>query len=113
VEQFRKGDFLQDDIRKFANKDNWELITDYHFGGYAKIDEKLIHFINDFYIKYSIPLDPIYTSKMAFGVIDLIEKGYFPPKSKILLIHTGGLQGAKGMNEVLKKKKLTQINIHV
>jgi 1-aminocyclopropane-1-carboxylate deaminase len=108
-----KGDFLQDDIRKFANKDNWELITDYHFGGYAKIDEKLIHFINDFYIKYSIPLDPIYTSKMAFGVIDLIEKGYFPPKSKILLIHTGGLQGVKGMNEVLKKKKLTQINIHV
>ena len=108
-----KGDFLQEDIRKFANMDNWELITDYHFGGYAKIDEKLIHFINDFYMKYSIPLDPIYTSKMTFGVIDLIEKGYFPPKSKILLIHTGGLQGVNGMNSVLRKKNITQININV
>ncbi|NMH25594.1 1-aminocyclopropane-1-carboxylate deaminase/D-cysteine desulfhydrase [Flavobacterium sp. SE-s27] len=108
-----KGDFLQEDIRKFANKDNWELITDYHFGGYAKIDEKLIHFINDFYIKYNIPLDPIYTSKMTFGVIDLIEKEYFPPKSKILLIHTGGLQGVNGMNAVLRKKNITQINIDV
>ncbi len=108
-----KGDFLKEDIRKFANKDNWELITDYHFGGYAKIDEKLIHFINDFYIKYNIPLDPIYTSKMTFGVIDLIEKEYFPPKSKILLIHTGGLQGINGMNEVLRKKKITEINIDV
>ena len=108
-----KGDFLQEDIRKFANMDNWELITDYHFGGYAKIDEKLIHFINDFYMKYSIPLDPIYTSKMTFGVIDLIEKGYFPPKSKILLIHTGGLQGVNGMNLVLRKKNITQININV
>ena len=108
-----KGDFLQEDIRKFANRDNWELITDYHFGGYAKIDEKLIHFINDFYIKYNIPLDPIYTSKMTFGVIDLIEKEYFPPKSKILLIHTGGLQGVNGMNAVLRKKNITQINIDV
>jgi 1-aminocyclopropane-1-carboxylate deaminase len=108
-----KGEFLQEDIRKFATTDNWELITDYHFGGYAKIDEKLIHFINDFYMKYSIPLDPIYTSKMTFGVIDLIEKGYFPPKSKILLIHTGGLQGVNGMNLVLRKKNITQININV
>jgi 1-aminocyclopropane-1-carboxylate deaminase len=108
-----KGDFLQEDIRKFANKDNWELITDYHFGGYAKIDEKLILFINDFYQKYSVPLDPIYTSKMTFGVMDLIEKEYFPPKSKILMIHTGGLQGVNGMNAVLRKKNIIQINIDV
>lgn len=108
-----KGDFLQEDIRKFAQKDNWELITDYHFGGYAKTDDKLIHFINDFYQKYKIPLDPVYTSKMTFGVMDLIEKGYFPPKSKILLIHTGGLQGVSGMNTVLKRKNITQIKIDV
>jgi 1-aminocyclopropane-1-carboxylate deaminase len=108
-----KGDFLQEDIRKFAQKDNWELITDYHFGGYAKTDDKLIHFINDFYQKYKIPLDPVYTSKMTFGVMDLIEKDYFLPKSKILLIHTGGLQGVSGMNAVLKRKNITQIKIDV
>jgi 1-aminocyclopropane-1-carboxylate deaminase len=108
-----KGDFLQEDICKFAQKDNWELITDYHFGGYAKTDDKLIHFINDFYQKYKIPLDPVYTSKMIFGVIDLIEKDYFLPKSKILAIHTGGLQGVSGMNAVLKRKNITQIKIDV
>ena len=108
-----KGDFLTEDIRKFAKKDNWELVTDYHFGGYAKYDATLIEFINNFYEKHQIPLDPIYTSKMVFGVLDLIEKEYFPPKSKILVIHTGGLQGINGINAILKQKNLTEINIDV
>lgn len=105
-----KGDFLQEDIRKFANKSNWDLISDYHFGGYAKINNELVDFMNDFYLNYQIPLDPIYTSKMVFGVLDLINKNYFPSNAKILLIHTGGLQGIEGMNNVLKAKYITQIN---
>ena len=105
-----KGDFLQEDIRKFATNDNWELITDYHFGGYAKTTPQLIDFMNDFYDQYKIPLDPIYTGKMVFGVFDLIKKNYFSKNAKILLIHTGGLQGIKGMNIVLKNKNVTQIH---
>ena len=106
-----KGDFLKKDICKFANKNNWDLITDYHFGGYAKTTSKLILFINDFFMKYKIPLDPIYTSKMVFGVMDKIEKGYFPLGSKILMIHTGGLQGIEGMNIKLngKNEKLIEV----
>ena len=88
-----KGDFLFDEIRKYAKNDRWDLITDYHFGGYAKINEQLKQFMDQFYKKYLITLDPVYTSKLTFGVIDLISKGYFKPYSKILLIHTGGLQG--------------------
>ena len=99
-----KGDFLQKDICKFANKENWKLITDYHFGGYAKVTPALIDFMNAFYKENSIPLDPIYTGKMVFGVIDLIQQNYFPENSKILLIHTGGLQGIAGMNLKLKSK---------
>lgn len=101
-----KGDFLTDEIRIFANKDNWNLISDYHFGGYGKINLELIEFINAFFEKTKVPLDPIYTGKMVFGVIDLIGKNFFPPHSKILLIHTGGLQGIDGMNIKLKQKKL-------
>ena len=41
---------------------------------------------------------------MVFGILDWIEKGYFPPNAKILMIHTGGLQGIKGMNFALKNK---------
>lgn len=101
-----KGDFLKDEICTFAKKNNWELISDYHFGGYGKVNLELIEFINAFFEDNQVPLDPIYTGKMVFGVIDLINKKYFPRGSKILLIHTGGLQGIEGMNIKLKQKKL-------
>lgn len=101
-----KGDFLTDEIRIFAKKDNWDLISDYHFGGYGKVNLELIEFINAFLEENKVPLDPIYTGKMVFGVIDLIHKNYFPEHSKVLLIHTGGLQGIEGMNIKLKQKKI-------
>lgn len=105
-----KGGFLKDNISKFVTKANWKLITDYHFGGYAKINIELITFINQFKKENNIPLDPVYTGKMIFGIFDLIEKDYFPNGSKILAIHTGGLQGVSGMNTVLKKKDWQLIN---
>lgn len=107
-----KGDFLKEEIRIFARNENWELITDYHFGGYGKVNLELITFINQFYKENKIPLDPIYTGKMVFGIFDLIEKNYFPKSSKILLIHTGGIQGIQGMNLKLKTKKLPIINFN-
>ena len=108
-----KGVFLKEEIRTFVQNDNWELLTDYHFSGYAKVNAELIGFINHFYLENQIPLDPIYTGKMVFGVIDLIKKNYFPVKSKILLIHTGGIQGIQGMNMKLKSKQLPTIDIYV
>jgi len=108
-----KGDFLQNEIRNFAGHDNWQLITDYHFGGYGKINEELILFLNQFLQKTKILLDPVYTGKMVFGVMDLIRDNYFPRNSKILIIHTGGIQGISGMNQLLEKKKLSKINTDV
>jgi 1-aminocyclopropane-1-carboxylate deaminase len=105
-----KGDFLKDEIRKFATAKNWELINAYHFGGYGKVNEELIEFINQFYKQTQVPLDPVYTGKMVFGVVDLIKKNYFPKNAKILLIHTGGLQGIRGMNVLLKKKNKAPID---
>lgn len=108
-----KGDFLNNEIRNFVHQDNWELITDYHFGGYGKINEELVTFINGFNDQFNIPLDPVYTSKTVFGVMNLISKGYFPDNSNVLIIHTGGLQGIAGMNQKLKNKQLPIIDIHV
>ena len=104
-----KGGFLQKDIRKFAINENWSLIDDYHFGGYGKVSPELIAFMNWFSNEYKILLDPIYTSKMVFGVLDMINKNYFPDNSKILIIHSGGLQGIEGMNKKLKLKNATTI----
>ena len=105
-----KGDFLQDEICNFVQNENWELITDYHFGGYGKVNAGLIDFINWFFEQTQIPLDPVYTGKMVFGIVDLIKRNYFPENVKILVIHTGGLQGIQGMNLNLKNKGLPTIN---
>ena len=95
---------MSDVIRNFVSKTNWSISDAYHFGGYGKVNDELSQFLNSFYSQTSIPLDPVYTGKMVFGVLDWIEKGYFPENSKILMIHTGGLQGIKGMNFALKNK---------
>lgn len=106
-----KGSFLHQDISKFVSKTNWDLITGYHFGGYAKVNSELIQFINQFKTMNNIQLDPVYTGKMMYGIFDLIDKNYFPKGSKILAIHTGGLQGIDGMNSILKKKQLPLIQV--
>ncbi|MBW2962347.1 1-aminocyclopropane-1-carboxylate deaminase/D-cysteine desulfhydrase [Mesonia aestuariivivens] len=105
-----KGDFLTKEIDKFAKKKNYQLIIDYHFGGYAKVDTALVEFMNTFTTENNIPLDPIYTGKMMFGVFDLLKKEQFTNK-KVLLIHTGGLQGIEGMNQKLAKKNLPLIKL--
>lgn len=69
------------------------IFHDYHFGGYAKKTELLLKFMNDFYLQYQIPTDFVYTGKMMFGTFDLVKKDYFPSGSRIICLHTGGLQG--------------------
>lgn len=69
------------------------LVTGYHFGGYAKKTPALISFMNDWYRHTGIPSDFVYTGKLFFAVSDLIKNGYFKPGSRLLAIHSGGLQG--------------------
>jgi len=106
-----KGDFLNKIVAEITTKENWRLMTDYHFGGYAKTSLELIQFINQFKADTGIPLDPIYTGKMLFGLFDMIKNDNFARGSKILVVHTGGLQGIEGMNTVLKKKNLPLLDI--
>ncbi len=69
------------------------LINDYHFGGYAKKNNELIDFMNKWFLQTKIPSDFVYTGKLFYAVEDLIKKGFFPAKSRLLIIHSGGLQG--------------------
>ena len=102
-----KGDFLKAEVDNYTIPDrNWSFIDQYHFGGFAKVDEEIINFINDFKHETNIPLDPVYTGKMVYGIVDLVKKGYFFQGAKILAIHTGGLQGIEGMNTILDKRKI-------
>ncbi len=80
-----------------SNQLNYEIIKDYHFGGFAKHNDELIEFMNNFYLTYNIPLDFVYTGKMMYGVVNIINANYFPENSRILCIHTGGLHGNQGL----------------
>ncbi|MBB4806082.1 1-aminocyclopropane-1-carboxylate deaminase/D-cysteine desulfhydrase-like pyridoxal-dependent ACC family enzyme [Chryseobacterium defluvii] len=94
---------LKNRIFELTLNKNFDLI-DSGLGGYGKIKDENIRFINDFKEKYEIPLEPIYTGKMMQKVFELIEEGYFPENSRILCFHTGGLQGIEGANLLLEKQ---------
>jgi 1-aminocyclopropane-1-carboxylate deaminase len=74
---------------------NWQINHHYHMGGYAKKNEQLIAFCDEFYQQTNIPIEPVYSAKLFFALRDLIEQQRFPIGSKILALHTGGLQGAR------------------
>lgn len=88
-----KGDFLKHDIQQWTNKTNWSLTDAYCCGGYAKTNSELLQFVQQFEQQYAVPLEQIYTAKMMMGLFDLIKQGHFPVNTRILAIHTGGLQG--------------------
>ena len=95
---------LEKDMKNWTSTTNYKFINSYVGGGYAKVNKELVKFINEFYLLHNISLDAIYTGKIMMGVLDLIAKDYFPKGSTVLAIHTGGLQGNKGMSERLVVK---------
>ncbi|MGC6423262.1 MAG: 1-aminocyclopropane-1-carboxylate deaminase/D-cysteine desulfhydrase [Flavobacteriaceae bacterium] len=97
---------LENAIQKWTDKTNWQLVPGYTFGGYAKANDDLVAFMNNFYKKYQIPLDPIYTGKMLFGIFDLIKNDQWQWGKNVLIIHSGGLQGIVGFNQRRKTKGL-------
>lgn len=100
VSALKNGDFLKKDIDKLLIKRvNYQLITQYDFGGYAKTTPVLIDFIKDFSSETGILIDPVYTAKTLYCILDLAANKYFCKNDKILMVHTGGLFGLLGMKE--------------
>lgn len=100
------GEFLIEDINQLLRnydpalkKDNWRLITGYHFGGYAKIKDELVDFVQSFKRDNGIELDLIYTGKMLYGLYDMINSSSQFDNKKIVVVHTGGVQGNNGFKE--------------
>lgn len=104
-----KSDHLQKEIEKLSEKAAFTYNTDYHFGGYGKVDDVLVHFINDFCSTTKIPLDPIYNGKAIYGILDMVKTGKISSGTTVLHIHTGGLQGIRAYNYMAEKKSKSQI----
>lgn len=96
-------------IADLSEQSEFELLDEYHLGGYAQINSDYIHFLNDFYRQTKVLLDPIYTGKMMYAIFDKVNFGNFDKESQILAIHTGGLQGIQGMNQRLHRLKMPQL----
>lgn len=94
----KHAEFLTADIgnRLPHAHDNWRIHFDYHCGGFAETHAELTAFITAFESASGIPLEPVYTGKMMYGLYDLIANDYFKPGSRIIAVHTGGLQGKRG-----------------
>ena len=84
-------------IRSNTDKSNFTIMYNYHFGGYAKKTGELISFMNTLYMNEEIPTDFVYTGKTFYAVYHMLESDFFPDDSKLLLIHTGGLQGNRSL----------------
>jgi 1-aminocyclopropane-1-carboxylate deaminase len=103
VSSLKNGGFLEDDVRSLQSSccnhvtGNFSIITDYHFGGYAKVKGELLDFIRRTNKVHDLPLDPIYTGKMMFAIYDLVHRGNFQKGTTILALHTGGLQGSSSI----------------
>ncbi len=106
-----KDNSLENRIKNLSKKDNFTLV-DASDGGFGKITDENVRFINEFYQYFGIVLEPVYTGKMLRKIFEMIEDDYFPANSKILAFHTGGLQGIVGANEMLKKKNRNLILLH-
>lgn len=99
----KAGEFLTRDVKRYladadSTNDDWHIETQFHFGGYAKINEDLTHFMQTFQSRYKIALDAVYTAKMFYGLFEMIKSDAFDPGSNIVAIHSGGLQGNAGFN---------------
>jgi 1-aminocyclopropane-1-carboxylate deaminase/D-cysteine desulfhydrase-like pyridoxal-dependent ACC family enzyme len=102
VAALKGADFLRQDVDALTmaavgrQYTNWHLHTGAHFGGYARYSAELLAFIEDFYRRYGVVLDPVYTGKLLAGLLQLIGAGYFAAGSTVVAVHTGGLQGWEG-----------------
>jgi len=96
------ADYLRAEVSRllrqagFPDYQNYQLLTDFHHGGYAKVSPALQQFCSEFIEHYRIPIEPVYTGKMFFALRSLIQSGYIHRDETVVALHTGGLQGARG-----------------
>jgi 1-aminocyclopropane-1-carboxylate deaminase/D-cysteine desulfhydrase-like pyridoxal-dependent ACC family enzyme len=109
ISALKGAGFLKEKITEYVKEysgkayNNWQIKLDYHFGGFAKTKPEQITYMKEFEKLNNILLDPIYTSKMIYGIYDMIIKGEIENGSTVIALHTGGLQGRRGKENILNE----------
>ena len=100
----KQAEYLTNEVKKLLtpaglSHKNWQLLTEFHGGGYGKFrtdDAKRLIAFNQY---TGVTFEPVYSGKMVLALLNLLEQGYFEKHERIVLLHTGGLQGLGGMIE--------------
>ena len=92
-----ESEMIENVVKSYSTRTNFKINYDYHFGGFGKVDPKLINFMNKLFNETGLPSDFVYTAKLFFAIQDLAQMDYFPSNSRILVIHSGGLQGNRSL----------------
>lgn len=93
VTAIKNGAYLKEAINQYTTNHHFELLTEYHFGGFAKTNSELTEFVSNFFNNTHIPLDKVYNAKAMYALVELCFKNEIDKSSSALYIHTGGLQG--------------------
>ena len=93
-----KTDYLSAEVAQHTKRRNWHITSEDVFGGYGHFNAELLDFIAATEATHGLPLDPVYTGKAYYRLCQRIQAGDFAPHSRILFIHTGGLQGHRPAN---------------
>jgi D-cysteine desulfhydrase len=88
---------ITENIEQYTTNQNFTIQYNYHFGGFGKINETLISFMNELYLETGLPTDIVYTGKMLYGLFDMVKNDRFSTGTNILAIHSGGLQGNRSV----------------
>lgn len=102
VAVLKQGEYLNEQVKELLPQqakayDNWHIFTQYHGGGYAKFSEGDVNDLLAFNEETGVTFEPVYSGKMILALLDLVKQGYFPKHHRIVLLHTGGLQGIAGL----------------
>ncbi|WP_317191362.1 1-aminocyclopropane-1-carboxylate deaminase/D-cysteine desulfhydrase [Hymenobacter guriensis] len=108
IAALREGELLRAEVQRLLGNEsassNWVLHSGFHHGGYARFSAGLLDFIRQFQARHGVLLDPVYTGKLLWGVLQLLEQDYFRPGSTLVAVHTGGLQGWAGFRQRFGKR---------
>ncbi len=100
ISSLKSSDEQTEAILRFMPKleSRFIILNSFHFGGFARHTPALIGFMNEFYQHTGIPTDIVYTAKLVFAWKELTLQSHFPAGSRVLLIHSGGLQGNRSLS---------------
>ncbi|MCD6025856.1 MAG: 1-aminocyclopropane-carboxylate deaminase [Solimicrobium sp.] len=104
----KNADYLHGEIARLLQQagypayQNYQLLTNFHHGGYGKVSPELSQFCREFSEQSVVPIEQVYSGKVFFALRKLIQSGYFQSHERCVVIHTGGIQGARGNKIPLK-----------